>query len=364
MDYRMELFRLMKERHDLRFFFMAPNPELTVADAAISERGVIRIGLNPAAMTMSDLRTMVRGIADSNVFVSSFLVNAYTIVGALIARLWGRKVVVWEEIQWLPDTGKGRLKRRVLQCLAMLPHAYFVLGKIQRAALLELGVTEDRIFVANEYPGVDYSTVGPIELPIDVPPDAPCLLYLGRLLPIKGVDVLLRAFVQTRTRRPDAYLLLAGDGPQRSELESLVQSLALTEAVRFIGFVAAPERKAWLFRRATAIVVPSVRINNHSEGGPLVVPEALSAGLPVVGSDALGSSTEMIVPGCNGWIVPERDISGLASAMCEALARPPDRMKVRKTFEALGDHEHQACELERALQFVTKNGRDPTSVSP
>mgnify|MGYP003345329911 CR=1 FL=1 len=73
------------------------------------------------------------------------------------------------------------------------------------------------------------------------------------------------------------------------------------------------------------------------------------AGLPVIGSDALGSSTDKIIEGVSGKVVPERDFGALADAMVDMLARPVDRARVRAAFLELPDHAHQAARLEDAI---------------
>ncbi len=349
MDYRVPLFQLMAQRHEVRFFFMRASSAYAAVAAAYASSGQLRFGLRPGVMSRGDARAIRDGVRGSDVFVTSFVLNAFSIWGALCARLAGKKVVVWEEMYWFaPDSPRAQLRRLATRVLARLADAFFVMGEPQRAALVGMGIAPARIFVANEYPGRDYALVPPRPIALAAGPARPVLLFLGRLVEVKGVDYLLRAFAVVERRRPDAALVIAGDGPQRAELQALAADLGI-RSVEFIGLVSDPGIKSALLRRASAMVVPSVRTRGIAEGGPLVVLEALSAGLPVIGSDALGSSTDKIIEGVSGKVVPERDFGALADAMVDMLARPVDRARVRAAFLELPDHAHQAARLEDAI---------------
>ncbi len=150
-----------------------------------------------------------------------------------------------------------------------------------------------------------------------VPPrDAPGegVLYVGRLSPEKGVDVLIEA----AARRPGLRVEIAGDGPARPDLEALAAARALGERVRFHGHLA-PDELARLRRRCAVAAVPS----RWHENMPLVVLEAFAAGLPVVATD-LGGLPELIEDGVDGRCVPPDDPEALGEVL-EALAGDPAR---------------------------------------
>jgi glycosyltransferase involved in cell wall biosynthesis len=173
---------------------------------------------------------------------------------------------------------------------------------------------------------------GPSE-PAGEPPGY--LLFVGRLRIRKGVEVLLEALAllgQQRRERPEAVLLIAGDGEHRPALERRAGELGLGGAARFLGRCGAP-RVRGLLAGATALVVPSTY-----EGMPLVVLEAMEAGLPVVAS-AVSGIPEVVVDGETGWLVPPEDPERLAAALAEALDRPEEARRRgeagRRRVEAL-----------------------------
>jgi len=147
--------------------------------------------------------------------------------------------------------------------------------------------------------------------------DAPVLLYVGRLVPAKGVDTLIRAFaVLDRPAATVPQLLLVGEGEQRAELEALAAALGVSERVQFAGSRPWAELPS-LYAVADLFVLPS-----RFEPWGAVVNEAMACGLPVVVTDQVGCGPDLVIPDENGWIVPANDVAALASAMSRALADP------------------------------------------
>lgn len=151
------------------------------------------------------------------------------------------------------------------------------------------------------------------------PPEPGYLLFVGRLRVRKGVEILLEALRELRAARPGTRLLIAGDGEHREALERKAAELGLLGpgAAVFLGRCGAPRVRA-LLGGAAALVVPSTY-----EGMPLVVLEAMEAGLPVVASRVSGIP-EVVVDGETGWLVPPEDPRRLAAALGEALGDPAE----------------------------------------
>lgn len=139
------------------------------------------------------------------------------------------------------------------------------------------------------------------------------ILFVGRLVEKKGVETLLQAFALVRRERPEASLILIGEGPLRARLERLAG-----ESVRFLGALPPDEVASWM-RRAAVLAAPSVTARDgDAEGLPNVVVEAAASALPVVGT-AHGGIPEAIVEGETGFIVPERDAEALAARLAAIL---------------------------------------------
>jgi len=134
----------------------------------------------------------------------------------------------------------------------------------------------------------------------------PRLLCVGRLIPIKGHLVLLRALAQARARVRGVTLDVAGRGPLEPALKSYARELGLAEAVRFLGFVSPVQRA---IEDAAIIVVPSL-----GEGFGMVALEAMERARPVIAS-AVGGLPEIVADGETGLVVPSGDAEALAEAI-------------------------------------------------
>lgn len=134
-------------------------------------------------------------------------------------------------------------------------------------------------------------------------------VYVGRLSPEKGVEVLLGAFARVHAARPSVHLLIAGDGPLRPVVLNCIRRGL---PVRWLGPVPHAEVPQVL-SQGSVLVLPSLQ-----EPWGMVVPEGMAAGLPVIATDAVGSTELFVRPGETGWIVPPRSTGALAAAMLEA----------------------------------------------
>ena len=138
--------------------------------------------------------------------------------------------------------------------------------------------------------------------------ETPRLLAIGRLIPIKGFDVLLEAFAQARLQVPSLTLEIAGDGALRERLEA-----GAGDGVTFLGRV---DPIGPAIERAAVVVVPS-----RGEGFGMVALEAMERGRAVIAS-AVGGLPELVVPGETGLLVPSESPDELAAAIVELCSDP------------------------------------------
>jgi colanic acid/amylovoran biosynthesis glycosyltransferase len=144
-----------------------------------------------------------------------------------------------------------------------------------------------------------------------------------RLIAKKGLHTSLRAFAEFGRRFPRARFTIAGEGPQRQELESAAACLGIAERVEFAGFLSQEKLHA-LYAGAHLFLHPSeVGIDGDQEGVPNSMLEAMASGLPVVAT-VHGGIPEAIEHGVSGLLTPERDSAALAESLF-ALADDPAR---------------------------------------
>lgn len=157
---------------------------------------------------------------------------------------------------------------------------------------------------------------------LGLPEGAVLAVTVGRLVPRKGLDGLLRAVGEVDA--PEMHLTIMGSGPERENLERLARNLGVADRVRFTGFV--PEIQKWQMLEAADLYLSAT----HHEGFGLVYLEALSSGLPVVTYD-FGGQTDFLEDGVTGALVPVNDEDALVRSIKELVC---DEQKRRCIAEA------------------------------
>lgn len=157
-----------------------------------------------------------------------------------------------------------------------------------------------------------------------LPPSAPLLLAVGRLVDKKGFRYLLDALPEVLRRHPDAHLVLGGGGDLEQALRARARELGVEGSVTFSGPLDHPGVLE-LMRAADLFVMPSIRDRRGNiDGLPVVVLEAMAAGLPVVATRVAGMPLA-VADGETGLLVPERDPAALAEALLSLLGDPARR---------------------------------------
>jgi glycogen(starch) synthase len=175
--------------------------------------------------------------------------------------------------------------------------------------------------------------------PLDLFPEPlsfvqPRILFVGRLIHQKGLDIAIRAFGTLRYRFPRARFTIAGDGPIRSDLEQLATTLGMSDFIEFKGRID-PETVPALMNSATMVVMPS-----RTEGLPMVALEAAQMARPVIAT-SVGGLSEVVLHQETGLIIEKENTQALADAIAYILDNPD-----------LASHMGQAARL-RALQVFS-----------
>jgi glycosyltransferase involved in cell wall biosynthesis len=233
----------------------------------------------------------------------------------------------------IASRGLARLDRDLVTGY-IVPSAYLKAEIIRRT-----GFDADKLHVI--HPALDPKPFMPDQAVADygdrfrlgqaIPLSAPVAICPARLIEGKGQHVLLEAWAQVTRDHPDAYLLLAGDGPGRGALEAQARTLGLDSRVRFLGHLTDVRPALWI---SDIMILPTL-----SDSFPVAVLEAMASGLAVVASD-VGGIPEQIEEGKSGLMSPPGD----ARALAQAIARVLSDGELRATLVRGG--------RERALQFT------------
>jgi glycosyltransferase involved in cell wall biosynthesis len=188
------------------------------------------------------------------------------------------------------------------------------------------------------------------------PHDAAVLLFVGYLLPAKGVFELVESFNRIAEKHPRALLVLVGEGPAWDELKARIADSPHGDRIRLAGHVHR-DRVTDFYRAADVAVLPS-----HHEGMPNVVLEGMACGLPILGSD-VGGIPEAVPDERFGLVVPPQDPERLAEAMDRLLADTALRTSMGracreravKCFD-IESNNRRLCDL---LEETVRQGRRP-----
>lgn len=193
----------------------------------------------------------------------------------------------------------------------------------------------------------------------------PSILAVGRLVEKKGFEHLIRA-MRLAGDRSVFRARIVGDGPLRQPLEALARSSGLSDRIEFLGWRSGREVSE-LMAEADLFVAPSVTASDGDmEGMPLVITEAMSTGLPTVGSRHSGIP-EVVIDGENGLVVDEGDERGLAEAIVhfsDVDHRLRAASSARATAESMFDSRKQGDELLGLLNSIGGSESGPSPDAP
>ena len=246
-----------------------------------------------------------------------------------------------------------RTKRALLPVLVGGASAWLATGVLSRQYLGSYGARGERTFRFPNMPDVDVfaegarrAAPGRAELRRSLSAgDEPVVLYVGRLIGVKRVDLLVDAMDALRRRCVEATLWLVGDGADRAALEARVAELGMP-GVRFFGTVETARLPA-IYQAADAFVLPS----DHEPWGAVVC-EAMACSLPVVASDRVGAAPDYVAED-NGGVFPHGDGSALADALARVLRDDRERRAMAETsFRRVSRFAHGEC-VESFLEAVS-----------
>jgi teichuronic acid biosynthesis glycosyltransferase TuaC len=211
---------------------------------------------------------------------------------------------------------RQRSQRRRVQAVLEATDAVITVNEHLKDAVVQLGVGASKVHVWRQ--GIDRGRFQPgsrlaARQRLGIPDRHQAIVWVGRMVPVKGLDILLDSLALVQTRGVDCHLYLVGDGPLCRDLVSQAEALGITARVTFVGPKLHDELPDW-YRAADVTVLPS-----RSEGLPNVLRESLACGTPFVAS-RVGGISEIAEPS-SSLLVPPEDPAALADAIAQALGR-------------------------------------------
>lgn len=287
-------------------------------------------------------------------------------VAVLLARYRRRApVALWVDTP-VEDVKRPVLKQwfrsKFLRWLLPKPDIIFGTGSKAKRVLLDMGVRADQFVDLPFLVDLDRPVLAAREAEIQhqaqklrqtvqCGPEGVIFSMLGRLAAIKGNDIGLHAFALCRRQTPKPLgLLIAGDGPERQNLEALANRLGLGHAVSFLGWQE-PMGVESVYLASDVILHPA-RIDPF----PVVILDAMNWSRVVIGSDVCGNVEDRIIPGVNGFSFPSEDVDELTRIMLDLVHHPEKLPEIcaqaRKTAELWPVQRGVAIVLEQAAKIV------------
>lgn len=233
-------------------------------------------------------------------------------------RSWWRKVVKWPLVRWVMSNASG----------------FFPTGTLSSEYLIKYGADPNRLCRLPNVPDVAKlsrqarelePTRAQIKSKRGLGP-GPVVIFVSRLIQLKRVDLLIKAFAQA-TQGTQASLLILGDGPKRQEWEEVARQTGIAERIRFEGFIQPADLAEW-YATADLFVLPSI-----DETWSVVALEALASGIPAIVTDLVGCYADAINSPVVGSVVPAGNQDALTKAIRHHLARPVSRAEIEKAWQ-------------------------------
>lgn len=182
-----------------------------------------------------------------------------------------------------------------------------------------------------------------------IPPDAPLVGIVGRMVPVKNHALFLESAAQVRARLPNARFVIVGDGETRRDIEAQIDRLGLRGGVTLTG---------WQRDLAPLYSDLDVLVNSsHSEGTPTPIIEALTVGCPVVAT-AVGGVPDLLGHGSLGRLVPPGSPALLAEAIVQTLAAPLQHASARELMLSRYGIDRLAADLDSLYHgLLARKGR-------
>lgn len=323
-EYRLEFWRLLSQKCDLQLLTTYKDLE---AKAYGFQKDIS--GLNIAYMSQDNYGEWLDKTTDYDLIILPPVdtKDAYKISNAFIkaAHRGNTKIVMWTE-GW--NWHKLPLHKIIMKgYVDMLRKRTFkksdiciVAGTCSYNYIKGLGCDESKLVKVIDSSTSPQSTLKDIRSKHGLPEDSRIVLYLSRIMEMKGLDILINAFDKIADNNPNTCLLIGGDGGFKQYCEDLAKTKKSSNRIKFIGKVQ-PSVRASYFREADLLVLPTHEDHGEIEIWGLVVNECLEQGCPVVATTAVGSTYDLINDSC-GKVVKEKDTDDLAKGIQYILDKP------------------------------------------
>ncbi len=222
--------------------------------------------------------------------------------------------------------------------------------RLKKHLIKEFGVDESRITVVPIYTNIALTTGLPRRSASRPPRNDIVFLTIGRLVPVKNIEMQIRAMAEVVKKHKNVELLIVGDGNEMENYKLQITNYELEGRVKLLGW---QEYLSEFYKKVDAFLLTS-----NTEGWGLVVIEAASFGLPIIMTD-VGCAGETIKDGESGIVIPVGDQKALEEAMIKLIEEPELREKLgqgaRRAVEKLPSEEETLKLYKKSWNMARNN---------
>jgi glycosyltransferase involved in cell wall biosynthesis len=248
---------------------------------------------------------LLKATQDYRVLINEFkpdIVHAHMMTGVILARS-----LKFQSNYILISTVHNEFQRSAI--LMGLADRVIAVSKAVAQSMQKRGIPQKKLRVVQNGPLGSPRTRNLSEY-TPLPLHRPAITTVAGMYRRKGIAEIIAAFAKIAPDFPEVHLYLVGDGPDRVEFEEQAQSTSMSNRIHFEKFQPEPQR----YLLSTDIFV----LASHRDPSPLVIPEARAAGCAIIACNVDGIP-EALDEGLAGCLVPPRDKSALAQALCQLL---------------------------------------------
>lgn len=254
------------------------------------------------------------------------------------------------------EHGKTSNKGKLYTQLELLTNwgldLYITVSKKDKLSLLNSKIPENKIELIYNAVNVDVDAIPDspewLQRKFQLPPKSLVCTAVGRLVPIKGYDVLINAAKQVVAKSPNLYFLIVGDGEERENLENQIKRSGLERNILLAGY---QDRQSVLaiLNSSDFFVMPS-----RYEGTPIALLEAAAFGKPIVASNS-GGIPELVENEVHALLVPPEDPAALADALNRFCTNPEAAKRLgKKAQERVGNQFNLENQIKRTWEAYQK----------
>lgn len=362
--YRLPFFEKLAKLYDIKFFFDQIDPKTKVQKrlfvyTVLRSVQILKSSLYDVTWSPMLPYHLLKG--KYNIFIGADLGQPGTYVAFIVAKLLRKPFILCNEGWSYSRTLIRSLRQPFLNVMVHKSNAFVVPGTRANEFFLGCSVDPEKIFIAPN------ASICVLDRNIAIEKekmkerlgirDKKVILYFGRLVRGKGLYSLIEAFTKLQEEISDLFLLIAGEGEIKKELEKLCLARKINSI--FLPSTYSRTQKALYFSLADIVVLPSVLDEYYVDVWGLVLNEAMSVCKPVISTTAVGAAYDLIENGINGYIIKEGDAQALYDALKKMLSDSEKLEEMgRRSKEIIEQgftYEHMTQGFVRAIQYIANS---------